>query len=423
MFRMTRAAVRTSRRLFAIREVPLSQLGEGLKEAEIKEWFGPEGRFLREGEPMVRVEADKGSVNIMMPEDGTVVRQLHRPGAFCKIGEPLVVIDTKAEAADTPASTPSGAPQSPVQAPQPAEHGVRSTIGAEDRALASPPVRKLAKETGVDLAKVTGSGPKGRVLKEDVAAFAAAQRKGAQPPAPGFHEGAQKVEMTIFQRAMVKTMTQAASVPLFNLHERYDVTRLVELRDHINLTRDKQERISMLAFFVKTLSLAMHEHPRINSLYYPERDPHTFFTHREHNVTIAVDTPHGLVVPNIKNVQDLGVAQIAREIRRLRDLAYAKSLTPAENDHGTVCITNIGSITGTFAAPLPMPHQCLIVATGAVDVLPVWDREKQAFAPRSVLHVSFSADHRVLDGGSVARFSLAWKQLLENPSAMFLKMK
>ena len=418
-------------RFFAHKKVLLSQIGEGLKEATVLEIYPREGQFLKESADFVRVESDKGSAMIPMPFDGYVLKMFHSVGSICQVGEPLALVDSVEKPGSSSHKEPKGhhkdsekvaeALKNSEEVRGEHQHIVRSTLNHDHRVLASPAVRMMAKRKDIDLLSIPGSGKRKRVLKEDLMALTStlevAKPEATPKPSVAFG-GSKKVEMSMFEKAMVRTMTQAKSVPLVNLYEQYDITKLIELRESINRSLPKEEKISLLCFFLKGFSRALKEHPRVNSLYFPERESSEVEEHRDHNITVAIDTPHGLAVPNVKKVQELSLTEIAKEVRRLRDLAYAKNLNSKENEGGSVCLTNIGTLTGSYASPLPMPRQVCIVATGAVEKAPVWNHKSKEFTPQSLVNVSFAADSRVLSSEDVARFSLSWKRVLEEPGLL-----
>lgn len=425
--------IRTIRRPFAESKLLLQQIGEGIKEAKIVEIFIKEGQQAKHFENLLKIESDKGTADISAPYDLTVKKYLHKLGDICEIGAPLAIVDDgnakqashkEEKAAKAQESSKSDAPK------KKGDENIRTTLPEDEKILAMPAVRIFAKEKGVDLKKVKSSSADGRIRKEDVLKLLSSQDQSSQQPSKGSRtteksdqEAFQVHQMTGYEKGMQKTMTSAANIPLFNLHERYDISKLFQLREEINKPLQKDEKISLFAFLIKSFSLALLSNPKINSRYSPEKDPFSFEIHSSHNITIAIDTPSGLAIPNIKNVEKLSISEIAAEVKRLKTLALSKNLTSKENDGGTVSLSNIGSMTGTYASPLPPPKQILICAIGAADMQPVWNEKTQNFEPKRILRVSFAADHRVLDGGSVARFSLDWKSLLENPGNILTKLK
>ena len=175
-----------------------------------------------------------------------------------------------------------------------------------------------------------------------------------------------------------------------------------------------------MGILVKTFSLALKQYPIMNSLYHPEANPYEYSTHSSHNISIAIDSPNGLVVPFIKSVNTLNLGDIQQELERLRTLAKEARLTSKELQGGTICLSNIGTIGGTHACPLILPPQVCIVAIGKLQSVPKYKNGE--LVERKILNVSYGCDHRVIDGATAARFSNHWKQLIENPYLSIAEM-
>lgn len=175
-----------------------------------------------------------------------------------------------------------------------------------------------------------------------------------------------------------------------------------------------------MGILIKTFSLALKQYPKMNALYNPEVNPYEYNIHSSHNISIAIDSPNGLVVPHIKEVNNLNLGDIQLELERLRNLAAAAKLTSKELQGGTVCLSNIGTIGGTHACPLILPPQVCIVAIGKLQSVPKFKNGE--LVERKTINVSYGCDHRVVDGATVARFSNHWKQLIENPYLSIAEM-
>jgi 2-oxoisovalerate dehydrogenase E2 component (dihydrolipoyl transacylase) len=177
--------------------------------------------------------------------------------------------------------------------------------------------------------------------------------------------------------------------------------------------KESNKKVTVMGILIKTFSLALKQYPIMNSLYNPEVNPYEYTIHPNHNISIAIDSPNGLVVPHIKNVNNINLVDIQKELERLRTLSAEAKLTAKELQGGTICLSNIGTIGGTHACPLILPPQICIVAIGKLQSVPKYRGGE--LVERKVLNVSYGCDHRVVDGATVARFSNAWKQLIENP--------
>ena len=338
--------------------------------------------------------------------------------------------------------------------------------GQPQKPLATPAVRSLAKSLGIDLAKVPTSDSEGRVQKQDVLAYQhslqasqsvqdeiqvkrahvgeqrepAPQVARAEPQTtkpvrvPG--EAFETVQMSQYEQGMFKTMTSSLSVPDFLYHEEFDVTELTLLRDEIN--KFAETKMSFFTLLVKTFSLALETNQRVNSLYHPDSDPYSFQIHSDHNISIAIASANGLAAPNIKAVQNLSMNQIQAEINRLKTLADQSRLGANELLGGTICLSNIGSIGGTYSGPISLPNQTCIVGIGkstsqlkfkgsSADKKRILRKEIEwtpdNFELREVLYVSFAADHRVLDGATIASFANEWKRIIEQPTELITRLR
>lgn len=246
--------------------------------------------------------------------------------------------------------------------------------------LASPAVRSFAKEHGVDISAVKGSGQHGRIVREDILAYKAysstssaktqpAKSAPSQPQAVTPSGGSQTVKMNPIMQGMVKSMNYAATVPHFYLKDEFDITKLVEFREKINQGKLPKDKIAIFSFIVKAFSKALEEFPHLNSSYNPDK-PYEYEVRADHNVSVAIDTPNGLIAPNIKSVQLKSIKQIQQDILHLRTIAEAGRVGQNELFGGTIALSNIGSIGGTYAGPLNLPNQVCIVALGRTREVP-----------------------------------------------------
>jgi 2-oxoisovalerate dehydrogenase E2 component (dihydrolipoyl transacylase) len=211
-----------------------------------------------------------------------------------------------------------------------------------------------------------------------------------------------------------------SSIPHFTYAEEIDITRCNDLRRELNDAQDSEAvRLTLMAFFIKSLSVALTDFPIVNSHMSEQGDE--IHQHRSHNIGMAVDSPMGLLVPNIKGVNELSLEQVAVEVKRLTDAGRAGRLSPDDMKGGTITISNIGAIGGTVTTPIINMPEVAIVGIGRIQKLPRVMND--AIEVREIINVSWSGDHRVLDGGTIARFNNRWKALLEAPQAMLLKLR
>jgi pyruvate dehydrogenase E2 component (dihydrolipoamide acetyltransferase) len=400
----------------------LPDLGEGLTEAQLVQWRVKEGETVEVNAPLAEVETAKAVVVIPSPWAGTVHSLHGKPGQTIAVGSPLVTITTEA------------APQGEAKAgnvlvgygPDAGQTaGFRRRARAAAAAVeptgdvrAAPFVRQLAKERGVDLNRVQGSGPQGRVTRADVEAAAGAGPPTAAPseaPARGVaHDGDraspddQRISVVGIRKAIARQMMRSvSSIPQFTEFAIFDATALDAAR-----ARHRQEGRSLtpLPFFIQAVTRAVQQHPLLNSSWDDAADE--IIVHRAMHVGIAVNTEHGLLVPVLKQADRMELDELASEAGRLIDGARRGSLPPAEMTGSTITITNVGASgpieTGT---PIINPPECCVVGFGAIRLRPlVVDGQVLA---RPSAWISISVDHRIVDGGLATEFLTTLVELLE----------
>lgn len=315
--------------------------------------------------------------------------------------------------------------------------------------LATPAVRALLRELRVDIADIIGTGKEGRVMKEDVQKFAAAAAARenigqlSTSPLPADKPQVEKpAPLTPIQSQMFKTMTRSLTIPHFLYADEINLNPLTNLRKRLNThpTQNAQSRLSFLPFIIKAVSCALVDFPLLNA-----RVEETNTTSRttdsnnnngttttpspqlimrqNHNIGVAMDTPQGLLVPNIKNVAERSILDIAAELSRLQSLAHSGKLTITDLSGGTITVSNIGSIGGgTYVAPVIVPTEVAILGIGRAKVVPAFDDEGQ-LVKKDQVQFSWSADHRVVDGATMARMAERVKGLIEEPGLMVVGMK
>ncbi|WP_339879451.1 dihydrolipoyllysine-residue acetyltransferase [Pseudidiomarina gelatinasegens] len=413
----------------------LPDIGEGIVECEIVEWQVKEGDTIEEDQAVVDVMTDKALVQIPAKETGVVEKLYYKQGDIAKVHEPLFAVrvaggassDTssadavsaKQDSSETSVSKPAAGTS---EAPEPARQG---------KAIASPAVRRRARELDVDLSKVAGSGAKGRVMKEDVEAFASgdqssetATRKAESTAASSTTPatGNTRVEpIRGVKAAMAKQMMKSVStIPHFTYADEFDLTNVIALQKQLKERyADKGIRITMMPFFIKALSLALKEFPVMNAQVNDDCTEITYFD--DHNIGMAVDTKIGLLVPNVKQVQNKSIIEVAQEVTRLTQAAREGRVAQEDMKGGTISISNIGVIGGTVATPIINKPEAAIVALGKVQELPRFDAQGNVVA-RKMMTASWSGDHRIIDGGTIARFNKLWQEFLEDPTSMLVHM-
>ena len=411
----------------------LPDIGEGIVECEVVDWLVKEGDILEEDQPVADVMTDKALVQIPAMYAGKVVKLHYAKGEIAKVHQPLFAIERARAASTAVASTEVNNQQAtaPINAEKHVEAKAQATQTAKvsnAKAVASPAVRRVARELNVNIHQVPGSGKKGRVYKEDVVAFNSNDGQVSQTPTSDLattHQataGGKRTEpIRGVKAAMAKAMVNSVStIPHFTYCEEIDMTNLIKLRGELKEVYAKQDiNLTMMPFFMKAMSLALKQFPVVNSQPNEDCTELTYFD--DHNIGMAVDSKVGLLVPNVKQVQNKTIIDLAKDIMQLTDAARSGRVASEFLKGGTITISNIGAIGGTVATPIINKPEAAIVALGKLQKLPRFN-EKGEVEARSIMQVSWSGDHRIIDGGTIARFCNLWKSFLEEPSNMLVHM-
>jgi len=417
----------------------LPDIGEGIVECELVEWLVNEGDVIEEDQPVADVMTDKALVQIPAMHAGIITKLYYAKGDIAKVHAPLFAIEITADSthtASTNTTTHAVAPQAVTKAsvkPQTAavSNTANQTVSkvVNGKALASPAVRRVARELAVNIHQVVGSGKKGRVYKEDVVNFANGEQTNLATNSDvntiataNTTEGSTRVEpIRGIKAVMAKAMMDSVStIPHFTYCEEIDLTELIKLRTALKDVYAKQDiKLTMMPFFMKAMSLALKEFPIINSQVNADCTELTYFS--DHNIGMAVDSKVGLLVPNVKQVQTKSIIDLAKDIMRLTNDARSGRVASNDLKGGTISISNIGAIGGTVATPIISKPEAAIVALGKLQTLPRFNDQGEVEA-RKIMQVSWSGDHRIIDGGSIARFCNLWKSFLEQPSNMLVHM-
>ncbi|MCP3127321.1 dihydrolipoyllysine-residue acetyltransferase [Shewanella sp. KJ2020] len=426
----------------SIEEFLLPDIGEGIVECELVEWLVQEGDTVVEDQPIADVMTDKALVQIPAIKAGKIAKLHYRKGQLAKVHAPLYAIEVE-QAASASTSATSAATTNTVTASMaganatPAAQAVSAEPARQGKALASPAVRRMARALDIDLSQVPGSGKHGRVYKEDITRY---QTRGVDSPVSATVQSQaasqtqvesslaapQKADIVepirgvkaVMARMMVESVS---SIPHFTYCEEFDLTDLVALRETMKVKYSSDEvKLTMMPFFMKAMSLALTQFPVMNSQVNADCTELTYKA--RHNIGMAVDSKVGLLVPNIKDVQDKSILEVAAEITRLTQAARSGRVAPADLKDGTISISNIGALGGTVATPIINKPEVAIVALGKLQTLPRFNAKGEVEA-RQIMQVSWSGDHRVIDGGTIARFCNLWKQYLEQPQEMLLAMR
>lgn len=408
-------------------EFELPDLGEGLTEAEIVRWLVKERDRVSRDQPVVLVETDKAQVEIPSPRAGTVYQLLAAEGDIVKVGQVLFLILEEGEAAVAEPRRPSvgvvgeleeapeeDLPKAPPRAP------IR-----KERSPATPVARKMAKDLGVDLSTVIGTGPEGRITKEDVRRAAESKPSVKKEEAALVEERnrdafgpVERAPLRGLRRTIAKTMARSKfTAPHATAMDEADVTLLAKIRE-----KEKQKlqeigiHLTYTPFVIKAVVIGLQEHPYLNASFNEEAEE--VVLKKYYSIGIATDTRDGLMVPVIHNAGKKSIVELAGEIQRISEKSRNRSVDIAELKGGTFTITNYGSIGGIFGVPIINYPEVAILGMGRIQEKPVVVRGNIEI--RKVLPLSLSFDHRVVDGAEAARFLNTVVDHLEDPDLILL---
>lgn len=420
----------------------LPDLGEGLEDAEIVEWKVSEGDTVKLNQPLVDVNTAKALVEIPSPWAGKVVKLHGADGDVVKVGEPLITVDV--EAAESAVAAPAGETEAEgTEAPKreavlvgygvnpeeaakrsrprlrpPGERKAPAAAGSAPppgRVAAAPPVRRLAKEMGVDLTVIEGTGPSGRVTREDVIKAAGTERPAAAGAEPGsrlprFEGPEERIPVRGVRRMIAQKMSRSwAEIPHVTTFHLADATHIEGLRKE--LTAQTGVKVTAVSVVVRALAEVCEEHPKLNSSY--DTEAGELVLKKACHVGIATDTDQGLVVPVVRDAGAKGIVSLAREIAELVAASRERRATPEDLTGGTITVTNVGTFGSEFGTPIINFPEVAILAIGTIKPRAlVVDGEIQV-RPAATLSLSF--DHRVIDGAEADRAMTTLRGLLESP--------
>lgn len=416
--------------------IKMPDVGEGVAEAELVEWMVTIGDPVREDMMVAAVMTDKATVEIPTPVSGTVVWLAGEIGDTIAVKAPLIRIatDGAAEVLQTPVADdvpppaldqlaamgpPRGQPK-PAPSVTPATPPVRQPSPEFDRPLAAPSVRLLARENGVDLRLLGGSGPAGRIVHEDVEQYLA---RGAEPaPAvsgPVRNTAREVIKLTGLRRRIAEKMVVSTSrIPHITYVEEVDVTALEELRAKMNAERrSDQPKLTLLPFLMRALVKAVVDEPDVNATFDDDAGVLTRFG--AVHIGIATQTASGLAVPVVKHVEARGIWDCASEMNRLADATRAGTATRDELTGSTITISSLGALGGIVSTPVINHPEVAIVGVNKIATRPVWDGAQ--FIPRKMMNLSSSFDHRIVDGWNAASFVQRLRVLMETPALIFIE--
>jgi 2-oxoisovalerate dehydrogenase E2 component (dihydrolipoyl transacylase) len=406
----------------------LPDIGEGMAEAEIGDWYVSVGSVVREDQPLVDILTEKATVEITSPVSGTVLSLSGAKGDKRPIGSELVVLEVEDTAGnDTDPITLVTEPEPPASEsrdePEPVPVADASAaIGpgrADEAPQASPAVRRRARELGVGLEFVVGTGPAGRITMEDLQTHSRVDGKAAAGASrAGQRDGTEAIPVIGLRRKIAERLQDTKRrIPHFSYVEEIDVTALEELRSLLNAKHaDHRPRLTLLPFLIRALCVALPDHPQLNATFDDTAD--VLHRHRAVHAGIATQTPNGLVVTVLRHAEALSLWEVAGELTRLTALARAGKADRAELTGSTITITSLGAMGGLATTPIINQPEVAIIGVNKMIERPVV-RDRQMVI-RTMMNLSSSFDHRVVDGWDAAAFIQHVKELLENPATLFM---
>ena len=411
--------------------VDLPDIGEGVVEGEVIEWLKAVNDEISQDEPVVVVMTDKATVELPAPYPGKLEKQYYEVGGVAIKNKPLysikvapgTVIKNKKKIQEKSIDSKCNQGQQSVSLEKTKKEIV--TFKAKGgKSLATPPIRKLAKDLQVDINEVTGTGDQGRVTEQDLKEFIRQQGASSKkimirnPTLIPELEGSKKEKLMGLRYLTAEKMAESKSeIPHFSYFDQADATRLLTLRKNLKEhALGEGIKLTFMPFFIKALSLTLNKFPEFNSSI--DMEAELLITHRVHNVGIAMDTPLGLMVPVLKNVEKMSLYEVIRAFQLLRKKAQSGKLESKDMKESTVTISNFGALGagGLWATPIINYPNAMILGVARITKQPVVKKEQLVVI--DLLNCSWSFDHRIVDGGSAAYFSQEFKKNIENPAQL-----
>jgi pyruvate dehydrogenase E2 component (dihydrolipoamide acetyltransferase) len=416
-------------------EFNFPDIGEGLTEGEIVRWLVKEGDEIKEGQSLVEVETDKALAEIPSPRTGVILKIMAREKEIVKVGQVIVVIGEKGEVVALTPPPPRAKSvgvvgeleEAPEEAaPVAAKVAPMKPAFVSDHALATPAVRALARELGVDINKVQGTGSEGRVLEKDVRQLAEGKAKPVEEvkrPAKvkkyDLYGYVERIPLRGVRRSIAKAMVKSKyTAPHVSAMDEADVTDLWQIREkEKKVAESKGIKLTILPFVIKAVIAGLTEHPNLNATL--DDDSEEIILKKYFNIGLATDTPEGLMVPVVKNAKEKSIFELARELAQLAERARNRTIDLADLKGGTFTITNYGAVRGIYGTPIINHPEVAILGIGRIQEKPVVRGEKVVI--RRILPLSLSFDHRVVDGAEAARFLNTVIARLEDPDLILLE--
>jgi 2-oxoisovalerate dehydrogenase E2 component (dihydrolipoyl transacylase) len=416
----------------------LPDLGEGTVEAELLAWHVKPGDSVAEDQIIAEVMTDKAAVELSSPVTGRVLAIAGQAGDKLQVGAELIRFETGTAENPAPRLQPPGETateaRTQAQAPTNTRGSVVSFTAAaamplhsasqSERVMASPATRRRAREAGIDLKQIQGSGPGGRIISRDLSASVRAPDRPSSPDskvitplAKRSATGTEEIKVIGLRRVIAQRMSEAKrTIPHFAYVEEVDVTELESLRSHLNSERDRAASLSYLPFIIAALVRALQHFPQCNAQYDAERG--VIVRHRAVHVGIATQTPDGLLVPVLRHAESLSITQIAAEVRRLAGNARNRKSPREELTGSTITVSNLGKLGGLASTPVINAPEVAIIGVNNALERPVI--KHGAIVVRRMMNLSSSFDHRFVDGFDAAAMIEVLKSMLEHPATIFI---
>lgn len=371
----------------------LADIGEGIVEGEVSKWYVKVGDIIKENQPLVEIITEKVTVELPSPTSGTIIKTGPDVGKIIKVGEIIVVIDDgKEEDKVIPEEIQQLEEKQKEQSIQEKPH--------RKKIIATPAVKRLAKEMGIDINKVKGTEEDGKITEKDVKLYSKLNVENNE----------QRIAFRGTRRSIAERLSKAANrVVQAWIMEEIDMTKVTELKNKLKDSNSDEIKLTYMPFFVKAAIKSLKSNPRINASL--DEETEDIVIKRDYNIGIAIDTEQGLIVPVIKKAQNKNISDIAKEIEKLSINAKSGKLEVEDTRGGTFTITNIGAIGGISSIPIVNHPEVAILAINKImKKVVLWENK---IVPRDRVYLSLSFDHRVLDGADVARFLNSIRKYLE----------
>jgi len=375
----------------------LADIGEGIVEGEVSKWYVKVGDVVKENQPLVEIITEKVTVELPSPADGTITKIGPDAGKIVKVGEVIVVIDDGKE--------DKGIEENSEDVIEVEKKDIIIEKNKSNKIIATPAVKRLAKEMGVDINRVVGTEEEGRITEKDVKLYSKLEVQSNE----------ERIAFRGTRRTIAERLSESSNrVVQAWIMEEIDMTNVTELKNKLKETSSEEIKLTYMPFFVKAVIRSLKSSPRINASLDEEKED--IVIKKDYNIGIATDTKQGLLVPVIKKAQDKDITTIAKEIEELSREAKTGELELADTQGGTFTITNIGAIGGISSIPIVnYPEVAILAINKIMKKVVLWEGEIVA---RDRVYLSLSFDHRVLDGADVARFLNSIRKCLEEPESL-----